>query len=264
MSKVENAFLRQELQEIAVANVYLYDSTTGIEYGTTTLETHELTQKTNTETVYGGTNTDTITVLDKNKEFTIKITDPVARQDIAMLRMGSAIKDVGTDQIPVYAMPKNYTVTTDASNLIVTLDETPLAGEIVAVYNNKTGKMIDPTKAVLATNKITITEAGIVAGDTVYITGYKYSAKTTDKYAEIRTSSATPTVTAVIDLPLFNGDGEVVYYKQYIFPKAKIDGSVTLTGKTERTKATDTTTLTVLKDNTLDYIGRVIWKEVTV
>lgn len=181
-----------------------------------------------------------------------------------MLRMGTSIKTVGTDLVDVYHLPKNYTVTTDASNLIVTLDETPKSGEIVAVYNNSTGKLIDPTKAVLATNKITITETGIVAGDTVYVTGFKYSAKATDKYAEISTGSATPTLVAVANVQLFNTDMEVVATKQYIFPRTKISGDITLSGNAEKKKVTDTTTLKILKDKSLNYLGEIAWLYPTV
>lgn len=259
MAKIENEWLRQDLQEIAVCDVYLYDAASGLEYGTTTLETSELTSKTSSEDIVGGVDGNVITTIDKSKTLELKIGEICSRQDLQMLRLGTPIKAVGTDLVDAYHMPHNYTVKTETTDLIVTLDQTPKAGEVVAVYNNKTGKLIDPTKAVLSGNKITITESDIVAGDTVYITGFKYSAKATDKYAEISNSSTTPALVAVTNVPLFDADMNIIAQKQYIFPRVKISGDVTISGNSEKKKVTDTMTLKILKDKSLDYLGRIVW-----
>ena len=262
MAKIENEYLLQDFLEVSVANYYSYDAVTGLEYYSGTLESHELTQKTTSEDIKGGQNNDTIATIDKDKTLELKIIDVIARQDIQALRLGTAVKLVGTDVVDAFHMPKNYTITTDASNLVITLDETPKVGETVAVYNSKTGKLILPAKAVILANKITITESGLVAGDTVYVTGFKYSAKATDKYSQITTGSSTPTLYTVIEVPLFDEDVNIKAYKQYIFPRTKMSGDVTLSGKTERTKSTDTSTIKILKDNSLDYLGRIIYRTV--
>lgn len=260
MAKIENEWLRKDLLEVSVANFYSYDSVTGLEYYSGTLESHSIEQKTTEEELKGGQDNDTIATLDKGKTLELKITDIVSRQDIQTIRLGGTIKTVGTDVVDAFHMPKNYSIIDTAGTLSITLDETPKAGEEVLVYNNKTNKVILPAKAVILANKVTITESGLVAGDTVYVTGFKYLAKATDKYAEISTGSTAPTLFTVVEVPLFDSDVNIVATKQYIFPRTKMSGEVTLAGKSEKTKNSDTTTLKIMKDTSLNYLGRIIFK----
>ena len=93
----------------------------------------------------------------------------------------------------------------------------------------------------------------------MYVTGFKYQASATDKYAEITTGSSTPVLVAVMELSLFDTDMNVVATKQYTFPRTKISGDVTISGKTEKTKNVDNIVLKILKDKSLNYLGRIAW-----
>jgi hypothetical protein len=263
MPKIENEYLLQDLVELSVANFYCYDEKTGLEYYDGTLESHELTVKADTEDVKGGQNNDTLYSIDKSKEMSLKITSVFTRQDIQSLKLGGKIADVGTALVDAFHMPKNYTLKNDGTTLYIELDEVPKAGQEVAIYNHKNGKKLvssDITIDPVDNKKYEIATAGLSEGDSVFVTGFKYQAKATDKYADIASNSSAPVLFTVIEVPLFNADTEIIAYKQFIFPRTKMDGSVTLNGKTEKSKSTDETTIKILKDKSVDYLGRMVYR----
>lgn len=260
MAKRENSAILEDLLEVSVANFYAYDEKSGLEYYSGTLESHELSASAETEEIKGGQGNNVIASIDKAKELTLKIVDVVARQDIEALKLGGEIKAVGSEIVDAFHMPKNYTVTEELSTKSITLDAVPKAGEEVLVYNNKTKKVIESSKVQISSNKVTITDPAIKAGDTVWVTGFKYQALATDKYAEISSTAFAPTLFVVVEVPLFDTDMSIVATKQYLFPRAKMDSAVTISGQSEKTKNTRETSLKILKDPSVDYLGRVVYK----
>lgn len=260
MAKIQNDYLLEDLMELSVANFYSYDTTNGLEYYSGTLESHELSKSMDSEKIRAGQSNDTIATIDKNTEVSLKIVDVCARQDLQSLKLGGKITKVTlSDNVYAYHMPKNYDVTTGK---VITLDAVPKEGEEVAVYNNKTKeKLVITTDYTIADGVITIVADDILVGETVFVTGFYYKAPETAKYFEIKEGSV-PTMLTVIEVPLFNTDTEIVAMKQYIFPRTKMNASVTVTGQTEKTKNTDETTIDILKDPSLNYLGRVIYLDV--
>lgn len=263
MSKIQNDYLLEDLLELSVANFYAYDTKNGLEYYSGTLESHELTKKVDSEKLKGGQNNDTIATIDKNVEISLKIVDIVARQDLQSLKLGGAITKVTlSDNVYAYHMPKQYVVTSETTDKIITLSDEPKSGEEVAIYNNKTKeKLVLTTDYTISGKIITIVDTDVAIGDTLFVTGFYYKAPETAKYFEIKEGSV-PAMLTVIEVPLFDSDTRVVAKKQYIFPRAKINASVTMKGQTEKTKNTDETTLDILKDPSLNYLGRVIYLDV--
>lgn len=260
MAKRENSAILEDLLEVSVANFYAYDEKSGLEYYSGTLESHELSASAETEEIKGGQGNNVIASIDKAKELTLKIVDVVARQDIEALKLGGEIKAVGENIVDAFHMPKNYTVTGDDGNKHITLDAIPKSGEEVLIYNNKTKKVIEGANVSIAGNKVTITDEAVQVGDTVWVTGFKYQALSGDKYSEISSTAFAPTLFVVVEVPLFNTNMDIVATKQYLFPRAKMDSAVTISGQSEKTKNTRETSLKILKDPSVDYLGRVIYK----
>jgi hypothetical protein len=260
MAKIQNDYLLEDLMELSVANFYCYDTKNGLEYYSGTLESHELTKSMESEKIRAGRFNDTIATIDKNTEVSLKTVDVCARQDLQSLKLGGKITKVtSSDNVYAYHMPKNYDV---ATGKVITLDAIPKEGEEVAVYNNKTKeKLVITTDYTIEDDVITIVDVDILAGETVFVTGFYYKAPETAKYFEIKEGSV-PTMLTVIEVPLFNTDTEIVAMKQYIFPRTKMNASVTVKGQTEKTKNTDETTIDILKDPSLNYLGRVIYLNV--
>lgn len=257
LNKKENPFLLEDYFEISVANFYGYDAKTGIEYYSGTLESHELTQTGETEKIKGGQDNAVLGVINKDKEISLKITDVKSRADIEAVKFGGTVKAVDGATIDAMHMPKNYTVV-DNEGLKITLDAEPKQGEEVIVYSNKTKKMIDSGNMERSGKDITFT-SGVSAGETVYVSGFKYAAKATDKYADITPDSSAPVLYVVIEVNLFDSDMKPVCKKQYHFPKAQLSTAVTKAGQAEKTKTTDETTLEIIKDNSVDYLGRIVF-----
>jgi hypothetical protein len=263
MSKIENKWLLQDLIELTVANFYAFDKKTGIEYYSGTLKTHELDAKGDNTKVKAGQQNDIFYVIPKSKELSLKITDVFSRQDMMALKFGGNISEVGTALVDARHMPRNYTIYNDGTSLYIELSHTPKTGEEVKIYNNITKKMIVSTKAVAdATNKkkYIITETGLVEGDTVFVTGFKYQAKATDLYSNITSDSQMPELEVVIEVPVFDQTCmDIVMYKQYIFPRGIMNASITSKSESEKKEVNDDTTIDILKDSSVDYLGRILY-----
>lgn len=263
MSKIENKWLLQDLIELTVANFYAYDKKSGVEYYTGTLKTHELDIKGDTTKIKGGQSNDVFYTIPKSKEPTLKITDIFSRQDILALKYGDTIHNIGSTLVDARHMPRNYTIKNDGGSLFIELTQEPKDGEEVKVYNNSTKKMMDSSKVKVDTKnkkKYIITESGLIEGDTAFVTGFKYKAKATDLYSDITSDSRMPELEVVIEVPVFDQSCmDIVMYKQYIFPRAQMNSSVTNRSESEKKEVNDDTTLDILKDSSVDYLGRIVY-----
>ena len=261
MAKVENEQIVKDYEELSVANFYAFDKVNGLEYYSGTLESHELAKTMEQEEIKGGQDNATICTIDKKTEIKLTIGDVVARQDIQALKLGGKITKVeASDNVYAFHMPKNYEVGGTDGALTFSLSQLPKDGEEVAIYNNKTKKKLTPdTDYTIEGKEVTIKASDVIKGDTVFVTGFYYKAPETDSYVEIKEGSV-PEMLTVIEVPLYGTDTQIKAYKQYIFPRTRMSSSVTLKGQTEKTKNTDSTEITILKDSSLNYLGRIIYR----
>ena len=248
MSKVANELMTKELFEVSVADIYFYSRNTGMELFTGTLTQHEITQSVDEEDIKAGRDNAVLATIKKNKQITFTLTDVISRLDQEAFQFGGVVKDVDGN-VEAMHMPKNYTVAGGK----VTLDKTPLDGEEVKVYSLKTNKEIP---SVLAGNVLTLT--GAEEGEIVFVGGFKYVAPEGAKYYDIAADPTTEAMFAVIEVPIYDSDMNLVALKQYHFPKVSMSGNVTKSGQSEKTTPAIQTEVKVLKDNSVDYLGRVI------
>lgn len=258
MVKPENKYLLEQYQETSTAEVIAINRATGQELFFATLESDELSHEVDTEEIKGGIWNDTISTINKSKTIRFKVTDVVSRMDVQMNKLGAEIKK-SESAIQAWHFPHNYTVTTNLENKEVTLDETPKKVEEVCIYNSKTKKLLQSsTDYNIVGNKVTITASDINDGDNVFVTSYQYD-KTGVEYADISGKTLPQSYMLIVRKPLFNTDDTVVCWKQYFFPKAKMSGSFTLSGQTEKTKNTEDTEFIIEKDTAYDYLGRIMF-----
>lgn len=248
MSKVANELMTKELFEVSVADIYFYSRNTGMELFTGTLTQHEITQSVDEEDIKAGRDNAVLATIKKNKQITFTLTDVISRLDQEAFQFGGVVKDVDGN-VEAMHMPKNYTVAGGK----VTLDKTPLDGEEVKVYSLKTNKEIP---SVLAGNVLTLT--GAEEGEIVFVGGFKYVAPDGAKYYDIAADPTTEPMFAVIEVPIYDNDMNLVALKQYHFPKVSMSGNVTKSGQSEKTTPAIQTEVKVLKDNSVDYLGRVV------
>lgn len=259
MSKKADELMLNKLLEVSVADVYFYDKTSGLEMYTATLTNHNIEQSGDQEPIKCGRGNETIATISKSKDLSFTITDVVSNISLEAAKYGGTIKEVGSSgTVDAFHMPKNYTVA-GSSSKEVTLTATPKAGEEVLVYNLKTKKPLTKSSDYsIEGNKITITASDIEKGDEVFVTGFSYAAKTTDKYFDIATDSTMPSMFAVVEVPLFDTNMNLYATKQYIFPKVQMDVSVSQSGASEKSAPSIETKVTVMKDDSVDYLGRVV------
>ncbi|WP_252251346.1 hypothetical protein [Clostridium sp. VAP52] len=261
MKKIEDSLLK-DVVEFKVGNLYMYDVKSGIEYATATIKTNELNAKAEQIEVKSGNDNDVTYIIDKPKTLKFTIEDVIQDQNLLALKLGDGLK--GAD-VTVYGfhMPKIYTITSDTSKLIITLDEIPKEGEEITFKNLKTGKEIESSKFKQDTSdkhKFEITEVGLIAGDTVEVGGFKFQGIATDKYFNLTSGSSVPELFSVIEVPLVKDDMSHVCNKQYILPRTKLSADVTQSSSSDPKEATTKHELTVLKPKDSKYLGHVYYK----
>ena len=207
------------------------------------------------EEIKGGIGNDTLTTIRKGRTIKFKVSDPVTKLDIQLAKLGAELKN---GSVLAWHFDKAYTVATNLTKKEVTLDEIPSDISKVIIYNTKTKKALVPTTDYVITgNKVEVKAVDILANDNIYVGAFEYE-KLAD-YADISNKPLPSSYTLIIRKPLFNLDEQIVAYKQYFFPKAKMSGSFTLKGATEKTKNVEDTEFTIEKDINYDYLGRIMF-----
>lgn len=255
MARIENKFLLEQYMETSTAEVIAINRETGLEMFLSTLESDELTHDVAQEEIKGGIWNDTLTTINKNKTIKFKVVDPVSRMDVQMNKLGAELK---TGNVLAWHFDKAYTVEDSAGKKVVTLDESPVDVRQLTIYNTKTKKVLVETTDYTITGKnVEIKSADILANENVFVGAYQFS-KENVVYGDISGKSLPSSYQLIIRKPLFDLNDTVVAYKQYFFPKAKMSGSFSIKGQTEKTKNTEETEFTIEKDLTYDYLGRIM------
>lgn len=254
MKKVENKYLLDQYIEYSVSDVILINKSTGMESFIASLESDKLSKSCDEEMIKGGSNNLTFATITKNQEIVYELTDVLSREDINLGKWGAKMKN-GT--VLAYHRPHNYTVT-ESTGKKVTLDETPHDVNEVAIYNTKTNTLLNSSSDYSISGKeVTITAEGVNAGDTVWVTSYRYE-KTTVDYYDVGDSSVPSVYEVILMKPIYDTNDQIVFYRQTHIPKAKMSNNIESNGNTEKTKQTQTSTLTVMKDPAYDYVMRVM------
>lgn len=257
--KIENKYILEQFQETSTAEVVAINRVTGLELFMGTLESDELSHSVEEEPIKGGIWNDTISTINKNKEIKFKVVDVVSRFDVQMQKLGAKMNN---GSVLAWHFPHNYTVKAGAMEAggTIDLDEIPFDENEVCIYDNKTKKKLVPTTDyTISSKKVTFTrEASVKANDTVFVTSYQYSKEGVD-YADISGKPLPQSYALVVRKPLFNVDDELVAWKVYYFPKAKMSSSFTLSGNTNKTKNTEETEFTIEKDIASEFLGRIMF-----
>ena len=149
------------------------------------------------------------------------------------------------------------------TRLYIELINTPIEGEEVVAYNNKTKKKIESTKFVqdnLDKKKFIVTEEGLIEGDDIFVTGFDFFADSKDMYVSISSMGKSTTGTLVVEIPLFDSDMNIVKYKQFIFYRAQLLAKdATSTGQTERKTVESKNTFKITKDLTKKDLGTIVY-----
>ena len=263
MAKILESELLKDTVPFKVANVYLYDTKSKIEYGMATLKTSELDAKADQIEVMGGQDSDIIYVLDKPKKIVFNLEDVVENQNITALKMGDGAIRNANSTVTGFHMPKKYTIEKSGTDFYIIVDYIPKDGEELTFKDCSDLTQIDNAKVTQdATNKrkFIIALPTLVEGNEIEVGGYKFQGKGTDMYYNLVSSSSVPELFAVIEEPLVNTEMEHICTKQYILPRTKLDASVTNSADTDPKEVSRKHTLTVLKPKGASYLGTVYFK----
>jgi hypothetical protein len=160
-----------------------------------------------------------------------------------------------TGKIKAWHFPKNYEVR-DGFKII--LDQIPFESAEVNVYNDTTKKRIDVTEYTITGREIEFkATSGVSVGENVYVTSFQFELNA--DYADIGTDNVPSVVSLIIMKPVFDTNDTIAFYKQYFFPKCKMDANITLKGETERKNNPEDTNFTIMKSDVYNYLGRMMY-----
>ena len=185
-NKIENKMLNEELVEIAIGDLYLYDEATGLEYATTTLTSAEFNSSADKTDVRGGTDNAVLYSIPGEKEMTFTVTDVVNRTDITALKNASSMEEVDSKDLYSYHMPKFYDTTIAANKVTFELDKAPISGEQVMIYTLQ-GNLIEKALVTIKDKQVEIdnTTLSLTEGAKVRVMGFKYKVDASAMYYTI-------------------------------------------------------------------------------
>ena len=255
---MENAHFLQDAYELKVANVILQDLESGLELYSASLETHQINQTVSEELLKAGQENDTYVTLQKSKEIKVEIQDIMSKLDWSAAKVGGELAE---RTLEVSCFPRNHTIKTDDSNLVIELDHEPVNGVMPVLYNKKTRKAIESSKLELAGKVITITDDSLSEGDLLFASSYKYLATAESLIFEAKNKARH--YRCELHIPVLSANLDLLYTKKIIFHKTAMDQNWEFSGATEITKNNQTTGLTVLKHDDYANFGYIVYEKPT-
>lgn len=255
MDKKQNDFFLEEVIEPKVFDVYIYGKTSQKEIFISSLSSSSLEKSVPDATpIKAGKDNSTRYTLKEGGDFSLTLTDVYNRQDMFAKKMGTDIKAVGEEVIYGLHMPQNYTVS-EAKK--ITLSSTPVETAEVSIYDIESGKMLESSKYSIEGNVVTFTE--LTGGKNVKVGGFRNKAKATDKVMTLTSDAQEEELYVVAEGDVLNSSLELLYKKQYIFPKCTMSSNYTINQKTKMEEVADETKITPLKDESIGGVGYVVY-----
>ena len=261
-NKIENKMLNEELVEIAIGDLYLYDEATGLEYATTTLTSAEFSSSADKTDVRGGTDNAVLYSIPGEKEMTFTVTDVVNRTDITALKNASSVEEVDTKDLYSYHMPKFYDTTIASNKVTFELDKTPIKGEQVMMYTLQ-GNLIEESLVTINDKQVEIdnTTLGLTEGAKVRVMGFKYKVDASAMYYTISAEGVTVNLVGVYKKPIYNRKTmKVEYYKTTYYPQVTLDSNYSESDSSTREAIEETHTFTITKKDGEQFAGYVYYE----
>lgn len=241
-----------------VADVFdaiLIDADSGDTIATTTLQTGNLEVSVSENEIRGGKGNALLGLLHVSRDIAVSLTDAEFKYEWLAKQLGQTIvTGAGTG----YAMPKWYTVATESTNKVITLDETPTSIDSIVLYDKNGVKLVKTTDFTLATNKITILKSGIAAGDKVEVRTYTYTTSANTQTINIDSSVFAKGVKLILETIEISGDEKPVAKVQYQFDSAVPAGNFSIQTSSERSAQAQQFDLKVLKPTDSTVVGRIV------
>jgi hypothetical protein len=238
-----------------VFDVVLIDAD-GEVVGTTTLQDAKIDVKVKESEVRGGKGNHLLGVLHSDRDITINLTDINFRYEWMAKQLGQSIQ---TGAGVAYAMPKWYEVEDNAGANVITLEQTPSSAASLAIYDASGRKLALTTDYTVATNKVTIVDADIDAGDTLEVRTYTYATAADTQTIEFDGSVFAKGVKAVLEtLEIDESTEEPMNKLQYHFEKALPTGNFTIETKSDKAASAQKFDLRVIKPKTDSAVGKVL------
>ena len=222
--------------------------------GSTTLQDGNIETQVQESDVRGGRGNQLMGVLHSDRDITLNLTDIGFRYDWIAKQLGQTIV---TGAGVAYAMPKIYTVVSESTNKVITLEQTPDTIDSVALYDKDGVKLVKTTDFTLSTNKITIVKAGVSAGDKVEVRTYTYATDPLTQTINIDNSVFAKGVMAVLETVEIDPSTETATHKlQSQFDNALPSGNFTISTASAKEASTQAYVFRIVKPANGTTVGK--------
>ncbi|KAA9007388.1 hypothetical protein F4V43_02555 [Paenibacillus spiritus] len=238
-----------------VFDVIVKSKATGDVIGTTTLSEAGIEVSVQENEVRAGKGNALIATLHVSRDIQINLTDMQFRYDWLAAQLG---QDIKTGAGVAYSMPKWYTVATESSNKVITLDNAPTNIDSLVIYDASGAKLVKTTDFTLSTNKVTILKAGIAAGTKVEVRTYTYATPANTQTIMIDNSVFAKGVEVILETVEIDSTENITARLQYQFTSAVPSGNFTVSTQSERNAASQTFNMKVVKPEDSTVVGQVV------
>jgi len=222
---------------------------------TNTLQSGNLDVSVQEQEIRGGKGNALLGLLHVSRDITVDLSDSAFRYEWMAKQLGQTIV---TGAGVAYTMPKFYTVATESSNKVITLDETPTNIDSVVMYDKNGVKLNKTTDFTLSSNKITIVKTGINAGDLVDVRTFTYATSANTQTINIDSSVFAKGCKLILETIEISGDEIPLFKVQYQFESVVPTGNFQINTSSERTAQAQNFQLKVLKPETSTVVGKVV------
>lgn len=194
-----------------------------------------------------------VAVIHADTDINLSFTDIEWNLKQVAMHLGQTVK---TGAKTGWAMPKQYQVTNDGTNDLITLDETPIS-ETGLVIHDKDGKPLTDTNYMLSGSEVTFS-GGVTEGDYVTVMTYKFNTDVATEEVEIDIAKFPEDVVVVLETLEIDNDERPIAKLQYQFDRVKPSASFSINTASERNASTQESTYRVMKPEHTTVVGRVI------
>ncbi|TBL76244.1 hypothetical protein [Paenibacillus thalictri] len=237
-----------------IADVYevLLKDSEGNVFATTTLQDAKIDVKVKETDVRGGRGNQLIGVLHSDRDIAITLTDVDFKYDWLAAQLG---QDIVTGAGVAYAMPKFYEAA-GTTTVKVTLDQTPLSVDTLAIYDQN-GVKLEASSYALLGKELTFS-SGVEAGDTVEVRTYQYATNAKTETITIDNAVFAKGVIAVMETIEIDNQENPINRIQYQFDNTLPTGAFTIEAKSDRSANTSQFNLRVIKPKQSTSVGKVL------
>lgn len=222
--------------------------------GSTTLQNANIEVNVKEQEVRTGRGNQLISILHSDRDINISLEETQFKYDWLAKQLGQSIV---TAAGVAYTTPKFHTIT-GTVDLKITLDETPISIDSLAIFDITGTKLLKTTDYTLSAKEVTIKKAGLKAGDKLEVRTYSYNTSASTQTISIDNTVFPDGLKLILETIEIDNDETPIYKVQWQFDEALVNGSFAVNTQSERNAVATKLDLRVIKPVGSNVVGRIL------